>query len=63
MSRDTYPRHRYAVTFAVTLFLDAETEDKAADYAEERLEDALDTGAIGSNWRWRVEDVTREDGA
>lgn len=58
MSRDTYPRHRYAVTFAVTLFLDAETEDKAADYAEERLADLLQTSAL-----WRVEDVTREDGA
>lgn len=58
MSRDTYPRRRYAVTFAVTLFLDAETEDKAAEYAEERLADVLDTGA-----HWRVEDVTREDGA
>ena len=72
MSRDTYPRHRYAVTFAVTLFLDAETEDKAADYAEECLEDALDTEARRSvapgrrrnrRWLWRVEEVTREDGA
>jgi len=62
MSRDVYPRYRYAVTFAVTLFIDAATEDKAADYAEERLEDALDTDATGS-WRWSVEDVTREDGA
>ena len=62
MSRDTYPRHRYAVTFSVRLYVEAETEDKAESYAEERLEDALDTDALGS-WRWSVEDVTREDGA
>ena len=58
MSRDTYPRHRYVVTFSVRLYVEAETEDRAADYAEERLADVLDTGAY-----WRVEDVTREDGA
>ena len=59
MSRDVYPRSRYAVTFAVTLFVDAETEDRAADYAEERLTDALDIDALGS-WRVEVEEVTRE---
>jgi len=42
MSRDTYPRHRYAVTFSVRMYVEAETEDKAEIYAEERLIDALD---------------------
>lgn len=59
MSHDIAPRNRYAITFSVRLYVEAETEDKAADYAEERLTDALDIDALGS-WRVEVEEVTRE---
>lgn len=57
MSHDTAPRHRYAVTFSVTLYVEAETEDKAADYATERLDDLLDSPGTF----YRYEDVERED--
>ena len=58
MSHDTAPRHRYAVTFSVTLYVEAETEDTAATYAEEQLTNALDTDDLGS---WRIEELARED--
>ena len=61
MSRDTYPRHRYAVTFSVRLYVEAETEDKAERYAEERLIDALENPPPETYYI--CEEVTREDGA
>ena len=64
MSRDTYPRHRYAVTFSVRLYVEAETEDKAESYAEERLTNALDIDALDFPEMYYIcEEVTREDGA
>lgn len=57
MSQDTAPRHRYAVTFSVVVMVEAETEDQAADYAEERLDDFFDAPGI----LYRCEDVERED--
>ena len=38
MSQDTAPRHRYAVTFEVIIYVEAETDDKAIDAAEEMLD-------------------------
>lgn len=42
MSYDIAPRHRYIVYFQVAVVVDAETEDKAIDYAEKKLADISD---------------------
>lgn len=57
MSQDTAPRHRYAVTFEVIIYVEAETEDQAEDYAEEQFCDAVDPELCPL---WRVADVERE---
>lgn len=59
MSRDYRLRYRYAVTFSVTLYVEAEAEDKAALYADDRMLDALDFPGVS----YRLEDIQREDGA
>jgi len=60
MSQDTAPRHRYAVTFSVTLYVDAETEDKAIDTAEEKLDAGGYIGTIHErNIFVTLEDVGR----
>ena len=65
MSRDTYPRHRYAVTFSVTLYVDAETEDKAIYTAEGKLDGGgyLQYGHCERDIFVTLEDVARKGGA
>lgn len=62
MSQDIAPRHRYAVTFSVVVMVEAETEDEAIEYAEEKLNDG---GCLQSNHPERgiwptLENVARE---
>lgn len=63
MSQDTAPRHRYAVTFSVVVMVEAETEDKAIEYAEEKLDDgAIRPGCLPERGIWpTLENVARED--
>ncbi len=58
MSHDTAPRYCYAVNLEVVLYVEAETEDKAASFAEELFSDAVDPELIPF---WRVADVERND--
>ncbi len=58
MSQDTAPRYSYAVTIEVVLYVEAETEDKAASYAEETFTDAVNSDFIPF---WCVAHVERND--
>lgn len=57
-SYDAAQRHRYHVTLEVVLEVEAETEEQAADYAEERFHYATNPELRPI---WRVTDVARED--
>lgn len=55
---DAAQRHRYHVTLEVVLVVEAETEEQAADYAEERFHYATNPELRPI---WRAVDVARED--